>query len=175
LSGAAPDFVAPVVGWRVWLVTRHAGDFRLRSVLYPTPWIPREPMIGSCAPGRPGRMMRHAAPTLECSCGVYAAASLDEALGYFDGHAPGVEDAVYRVIGRVALWGTVVEGERGWRASHAYPERLYVPAEPLDRAATVSGGAVALALTDYGVPVELLDGVTKRRISGLLSDERAAA
>jgi hypothetical protein len=175
LTGEAPDYFAPVVGWRVWLVTRHEDNFRLRSVLYPTPWLPREPMIGTCAPGRPGRHVRHAAPAERCSCGVYASASLEEALGYFDGHAPGCETAVYRVVGRVSLWGTVVEGDRGWRASHAYPERIYVPAEPLGGATTVTGGELALALTDYGVPVDLLDGVTKRRISGLLSDERAAA
>jgi hypothetical protein len=29
------------------------------------------------------------------------------------------------VLGRVALWGRVVEHEHGWRASHALPLDLY--------------------------------------------------
>jgi hypothetical protein len=33
---------------------------------------------------------------------------------------------VCRVLGTVALWGRVVELEHGWRASHAYPLRLFV-------------------------------------------------
>jgi hypothetical protein len=106
---------------------------------------------------------------------VYAAADFHDALSYFDGHSPGCEDAVYRVIGRVSLWGSVVECARGWRASHAYPERIYVPTRSLDRSWTLAAGDVALALTDYGVPVELLDGGTKRHVARVLADLRPAA
>jgi hypothetical protein len=50
----------------------------------------------------------------------------------------------------------VVECEQGWRASLAYPERLYVPV--LDATGPESRAAqVALDLTAYGVPVELLE------------------
>ena len=32
-----------------------------------------------------------------------------------------------RVLGRVSLWGDVVECAWGWRASFAYPAQIYVP------------------------------------------------
>jgi hypothetical protein len=65
-----------------------------------------------------------------------------------------------RVIGRVALWGDVVESESGWRASVGYPSQLFVPIpmenarRSLRRRAVVDEVAVALEL--YGVPVELV-------------------
>jgi hypothetical protein len=62
------------------------------------------------------------------------------------------------VIGTVSLWGRIVECARGWRASRAYPKRIYVPATRGPywlKAPQVD--EVALALTDYGVPVDLLD------------------
>ncbi len=71
--------------------------------------------------------------------------------------------SVQWVIGTVSLWGRVVECTRGWRASHAYPKAIYVPATHgpywlrAERAEEV-----ALALTDYGIPVELLDADSRR-------------
>jgi hypothetical protein len=66
---------------------------------------------------------------------------------------------VHRVIGTVSLWGRVVECTRGWRASRAYPKTIYVPATCAPywlRAERAE--EVALGLTEYNVPVELLDG-----------------
>ena len=64
----------------------------------------------------------HAAPLLACACGIYAARRPEDALVYLTGRdEPGV---VGRVLGRVALWGLVVEAEHGWRAEHAYPFEL---------------------------------------------------
>jgi hypothetical protein len=51
-----------------------------------------------------------------------------------------------------------VECKRGWRASHAYPKMIYVPATRAPfwlKAAPAQ--EVALALTDYDVAVALLD------------------
>jgi hypothetical protein len=59
-----------------------------------------------------------------------------------------------RVFGRVALWGKVVECERGWRATRAYPSRIYVPADT--RLGSADEVEIAAQLTEYGVPVELL-------------------
>jgi hypothetical protein len=89
---------------------------------------------------------------------------VEDAASYFDGRGRSTLREVYRVIGLVSLWGSVVEGDRGWRASRGYPRRLYVPARCLGGASTVTAGEVALALTEYGVPVELLDGMTKGRV-----------
>jgi hypothetical protein len=57
------------------------------------------------------------------------------------------------VLGRVSLWGEVVECERGYRASHAYPAALYVPLD-----ATCRGGpaaeTVARELAAYDATIE---------------------
>jgi hypothetical protein len=50
----------------------------------------------------------------------------------------------------------VVECEQGWHASLAYPESLYVPLLSPSRHES-RAARVALDLTDYGVPIELLD------------------
>ena len=64
-----------------------------------------------------------------------------------------------RLIGRVALWGDVVEGPLGWRASHAYPIELFVPASVAAQTGYRRRGYVdetMLALEEYGVPVDLV-------------------
>ena len=54
------------------------------------------------------------------------------------------------IVGTVSLWGTVVEHDLGWRASHAFPERLFVVPGTAD-ARTVKD--TVLGLGRYGVPV----------------------
>src|SRR5512132_4078558 len=60
----------------------------------------------------------HVAPNASCTCGIYAGRSL----GDFDRPRPAWPPP--SVVGTVALWGTVIEHERGWRARYAYPARL---------------------------------------------------
>jgi hypothetical protein len=156
----APDYIEPIVGWRSWLVVREGEGFRLRSVLYDALWPPRSELVACClrrsSPWR--KRPEHVAPADRCRCGIYAAKQPEDAASYLEGRGWGEALGVHRVIGTVSLWGRVVECTRGWRASHAYPKAIYVPttrgpywlrAERRDE--------VALALTDYGVPVELLD------------------
>jgi hypothetical protein len=59
------------------------------------------------------------------------------------------------VVGRVSLWGSVVECVNGWRAENAYPERLFVP--QFEWRSEEQAASVAADLADYRVPVELLD------------------
>ena len=61
------------------------------------------------------------------------------------------------MVGRVSLWGTVVECERGFRASHAYPSRIYVPHEDERRGEHLGSEELSLRLAAYGVPVEPLE------------------
>jgi hypothetical protein len=171
VTARAPDFVEPTNGWRVWLVVEQESELRLASVLYPTVWPVREELVAECRPRARALGRAHGVPGARCRCGIYAAASVEDAASYFDGRGPSTLREVYRVIGRVALWGSVVEGERGWRAAHGYPSRLYVPSRSLGGPSTVTAGEVALALTAYGVPVELLDAMTKRRVSAELAAE----
>ena len=164
----APDYMAPLVGWRCWLVGEVCGAPRLVSVVYHVVWQPRQELTAECLRWRP-QLLRpwrrrppdHDPPRECCKCGVYAADTLQRALFYLDRDGYGTEPLRYRVLcrvlGRVALWGSVVECEHGWRGLYAYPERLFVPAS--DRAGEPVAGVeeTARALSAYRVPVELVD------------------
>jgi hypothetical protein len=125
-------------------------------------WSPRNELVARCLhhalPLPWHRRSQHVPPARGCRCGIYATRGPEEAATYLEGRTWADALSVHRVIGTVSLWGRVVECTRGWRASRAYPERIYVPATRAPywlRATRVD--EVALALTDYGVPVELLD------------------
>jgi hypothetical protein len=156
MSGA-PDYTEPVIGWRVWFTRDAEGKTRLRSLFHDLCWPVREPLTAACLRRRlPFRRRDHLAPAASCRCGIYAT-SLDRVASYLEpGWPPGRCDPGDPVVGRVLLWGSVVECEQGWRASLAYPERLYVP-RPSTTGRDSRAARVALDLTDYGVPVALLE------------------
>jgi hypothetical protein len=144
------------------LVVQEREGFRLRSVVYDALWPPRTELVASClrhTPRLPWRKRStHVPPAGRCRCGIYAAREPEEAATYLEGRSPADALSVHRVIGTVSLWGRVVECTRGWRASRAYPKAIYVPATRAPYWLSAERAAeVALALTDYGVPVELLD------------------
>ena len=151
----APDFIEPFEAWRVWKVVRHNGQFSLGSVVQRTVWPAGEALVAQCLAGSRlslllrRRKARHEAPDVGCRCGIYAAGL--ETVGQYAADAP--FSGVSRVIGQVALWGTVVECERGYRASCAYPSRIYVPADA-GEPWRIGWDEVALGLCRYGVPVE---------------------
>lgn len=152
-----PDYVEPLVGWRVWVVVLdELGLPRLRSVVQKTIWPTGEALVAECCQRRVlARLLRRPqhgpVPLLSCQCGVYAT-NLPE-LEPLLAEAPWETGA--RVLGRVSLWGDVVECERGWRASHAYPAELHVPVRD-GRRPRLTQEEIAISLADYGVPVELL-------------------
>ena len=106
------------VGWRAWTVIETKDGVRLGSVIYDTVWQPTEQAIAVCHCDR-----SHDAPAIACTCGFHAARDPVDALTYL--HGRDEPHTVSRVLGRVLLWGTVVEHEHGWRASHALPLELY--------------------------------------------------
>jgi hypothetical protein len=153
----APDFVEPFEAWRVWKVVRHDGEYSLGSVVQRTLWPAGEALAAECLGRRrlfpwPRAKCGHDAPEARCECGIYAAAL--ERIAQYVAEAPC--RGVARVLGRVALWGTVIECERGFRASHAYPTRIYVPADAGDPW-RIGWQEVALGLCRYRVPIEPLD------------------
>jgi hypothetical protein len=150
----APDYCGPVVAWRVWYAVQSAGETRLSSVFHPAYWPVCKPLEAVCQRLRLPFRERHEAPTRRCRCGVYAALP-EAARDYF--LADSRQPPTPAVVGCVSLWGLVVECERGWRASHAYPERLFVPR--LGRFGDTAS-RIARGLRRYGVPVELLDAST---------------
>jgi hypothetical protein len=138
----APDYVEPFTGWRVWRVVETPAGLQLCSVLYEDAWRPGRAFEARCARG-------HAAPDLECGCGIHATRSADRASRYLLGREDGM--VVLRVLGVVALWGVVLEGPGGWRSSHAYPVRLVVPE-------LSCAEDVAWRLRRYRVPIEIVHG-----------------
>ena len=170
----APDYFEPFEAWRVWKVVREGRTFRLGSVIQKTLWPTGEALTAECLRAR-HRLRRvfgrhgHVAPQPPCECGVYAAPL--EHIGQYLVPAPC--NGVARVLGRVALWGTVIECERGYRASHAYPIRIYVPADAGDPW-RLAWDEIAVGLGHYRVPVELLPSRASEASQLLLAECQVA-
>jgi hypothetical protein len=154
----APDFAEAIEVWRAWRVVRRGSKYQLGSVLKPTLWPQGEPLVAECLHPEPLARrvwrrtdLRHPSPELRCDCGIYGAGL--ERLGEYLTVAP-FEHVAARVLGRVSLWGTVIECQRGYRASQAYPSSIYVPIDAARDEHRVK--EVAADLADYGVPVELI-------------------
>jgi hypothetical protein len=133
------DSVPPAEGWKIWRVDKDDGRVRLRSVLYGSLWVPGRPAVADC---KRLRRARHEAPSRTCECGIHAAKELLEWSHYLR------VGSGERVFGRVLVWGSLVEGEHGWRGAFAYPASIVVPA------AVEDADSVAEGLRVYGVPVE---------------------
>lgn len=110
-TSTAPDVPGVVVGWRTWQI-RDPEQARLRSPLQvSTEWLPGTPLVARC------ELRGHPAPDPDCTCGLYAARD--------PGGVGGIGFGRVTLLGCVALWGTVVEGERGWRAGLGVPVLLF--------------------------------------------------
>lgn len=159
---SAPDYAAPIVGWRGWFVVESEGAFRLCSIIHHTHWPPRQELVASCRSNEQGSKPEapagHAAPEAACRCGIYACESAAAATPFLSGSRLPARQTLGFVLGRVSLWGKVVECQRGWRGERAYPASIYVPRLSgegcLPLARSPGPETVALALGGYGVPVE---------------------
>ena len=179
----APDYIDPVCGWRTWLVVQGHDGARLASVSFPALWPRRQRLRASCGRGfhngaGPPLRVDHNAPSLDCSCGIYAARSIDRATQIADCATARFRDCLGRpvlgaAIGVVSLWGTVVDCAQGWRAAFAYPARVYVlePAYGGRRASVASAGELASELRSYGVPVDALGLSSPAEIGSILRAE----
>lgn len=162
-SPEIPDAIEPVVAWRAWAVVPDG----LAALHNDAVWRPGAATRATCARG-------HRAPDPACSCGLYAVRSARALTDYAFDLATGV------VIGRVRLWGRIVEATAGYRAELGYPDALFalrpLPEQerqelellyspvlfgrrvPLpERAARVDGEDRLRVLDGFGVPVTVLD------------------
>ena len=162
LDGGAPDYCDPVLGWRVWHVVAAAREPRLVSVFRHAVWPHDDALRAACTRRVFGIRPRHCrhghtAPWPDCHCGIYAtqATAFSE---YLDDYVRFLAGNLLKkrllVFGRVSLWGRVVEHDLGWRASHAFPERLFVIPGRVD---TRTVEAAIRGLGRYGVPVAAFD------------------
>jgi hypothetical protein len=101
----------PIVAWRAWSLSgwRNGSHLLLRPVARRGPWKPLEPATAGCR-----HNPLHDPPALDCHCGLHASPTLDILR----------RTRCPAVLGRVALWGRIVEHERGYRGQFAYPQRL---------------------------------------------------
>lgn len=153
---SVPDSVTPIVAWRYWRLGGADGLLRSLTGRHQV-WEPGSPMRARCRFDDVDRSdwryrmvsgfspEAHPAPSEGCTCGLYAARSLDDLRGQmlFGLHR--------MVVGQVSLWGKVIPGQRGYRAEYAYPERLSVFEGVIDREPGLLG-----TLSAYGVPVDIV-------------------
>ena len=70
MSGPAPDYFEPVIGWRSWRSSNAGVTFRLRSIALTDPWPVREALAADVSTGWCRALLRrragHAPVTLEC-------------------------------------------------------------------------------------------------------------
>mgnify|MGYP006285002167 FL=1 len=171
-----PDLIEPIVGYRSWTVRVHpSGEPRLCSPYRRHVWQPRQAHHAVCGvtnwtspigirPAR-GAPPVHEAPAEGCTCGVHAWRSESAAL------MDAADTRGLRAVsGSLAMWGTVLRHERGYRSAFGYPESLTVHAATTDglcfvfswetgqlRAAPAEELAPMLQET-YGVPVVIDPG-----------------
>lgn len=118
----------PVVAWRAWRVRRLerlSEDRPLRLAAIgrrgvPKFWEPQAANLASCSNYR----MVHEAPWPSCKCGIYGFRERESAEDALARYSRGSTEGW--ALGRVSLWGRIVECERGWRAQYAYPYDLVV-------------------------------------------------
>jgi hypothetical protein len=131
-----PDYISPVVGWRVWR-WEAAGLTSLNG----KPWHPGRSLAARC--GARNEYDAHSAPQMTCTCGIYASKSRE--------HLRGTGYERYGICGEAFLWGCLVEHQFGWRAQFAYPRTLVLPPDliPYDtREMELRLGALAAYDTD---------------------------
>lgn len=108
-------YLEPIRGWRAWQVV----DGRLYSTVFGTLWPERARLEARCGLGgrsSPGGLRGvHEAPFRGCDCGIYALKSQAAAL-----HLAQISQAALVAVGRVSLWGRIVETEHGYRGQYAY-------------------------------------------------------
>jgi hypothetical protein len=121
---AAEHSTEPILGWRAWRLHRdETGRLRIAPTTPRPDWEPGAAMHARCS-GAHTRMYlvfnpeleaSHRSPEPGCTCGLHAMKEPGRL-------ARGSRFA--GVIGRVAMWGRVIEHTKGWRAEFAYPSRM---------------------------------------------------
>jgi hypothetical protein len=110
----------PILAWRSWRLRsdpdRGVVEPVLESCVYGDPWVPRVAFAATCA--------GHRAPAGVCACGIYALTTRETALEWARWAQSALPNPI--VIGRVQLWGRVLQHSAGYRAELAYPYELEV-------------------------------------------------
>jgi hypothetical protein len=128
VSKNAPDFFFPLHAYRVWLWNE--AEDRLTSyngVVWPA--------CKALHATHEHEIITHAAPSFSCACGIYCYKDLKKALEHTGVFArvqllvrnPNLvnnTDLDNVVIGKIDIWGRIIEHSIGYRAEYAYPTSL---------------------------------------------------
>jgi hypothetical protein len=178
-ADAAPDLIAPLRAWRAWNIVETETGWRLASIHYREEWPVDTPLHAWCyrisqlAHARQITHERHQTPVADCHCGIYGTREPERAQHYFVADwaepdqapmPPLTDQYVPRAIGQVDLWGRVLVCEHGYRAAHAHPAQLYLPARRPD-GDTYDVESIALDLLTYGAPIAIIDAATGTQIT----------
>ena len=134
-----PERVDPITAWRAWKVfndSNNGGGWKLKAIGSTGTWEPRQAMTAVCNKNKES----HPAPGYGCECGIWSFTTLEELTPALSGYGD------IKVIGKVSIWGRVVECEKGFRSSHAYPTELWLLDNSLEQLGHV-----------YGVPVRTIE------------------
>lgn len=163
-----PDMIGePIQAWRTWFVVPEngtSGELRLQSIIYGKLWEPKTIHEAECrALTNPDRdlpsLSKHEAPEEGHNCGIYAVNTPEQVDRYYRDPTYRVREGfmeIWRVRGIVALWGKIIEGDKGYRAQYAYPVRIEVPRYIKGRELHLSPREVQIGLEHY-CEVEIID------------------
>jgi hypothetical protein len=126
--------IDPILGWRLWHVRLHEGEYRLESFTWHhVSWPAGRRLRASCA------IHGDEAPLQGHECGIYAFRTRELAedllrryTGVRQRYGPVLEEPPPPRLGRpvalgqVSLWGRVLVRDRGYRAQYAYPYDLFL-------------------------------------------------
>lgn len=145
-----PDFriAGPFIAWRCWRADLAEGILLPSFFIDDHVWPAGEALHAKCLSGHV--MTSHETPSLRCSCGIYGYRNAEDALDRYSQalETRPVDRWAIPVVGRVSLWGKVVEHERGWRSSLAYPYELKIPRE-LHQYRVLPRGEILLEEIEY--------------------------
>lgn len=119
VSKKSPDLVHVITAWRAWRVS---GE-KLQALGQNDIWEPKKILEAKCSTAQ-----GHRAPQKACECGVWGFKSLDNLIAALKAGNYHKQS----VIGKVSLWGRVIETENGFRAQFAYPEELWLTSSELE-------------------------------------------
>lgn len=114
LTMKIPDSVNVITAYRAWHVCNTKEGLRLKALGQNDVWEPKKAIEAKCTSGK-----NHRSPDFDCECGIWSFTCVDKLLEALSGYTPSV-------IGKVSLWGRVVECENGFRAQYAYPAELWL-------------------------------------------------
>lgn len=138
-----PDLIEPLIGWRWWTVSEHG----LYSPISPYKWIPNKRAVASCRSYSCSKIpnSKISNSSSNHNCGFHAMKTREQLLNYaytfaspyLEGEANSISGIFgfdfFGLMGEVKLWGSIIEGAKGYRAQYAYPASFYITEKGYNR------------------------------------------